>query len=235
MKFNSDHFQLPATDLSNHLSCEHLTQLERKVALGEIKRPSYRETEVDLLLRAERFIDLHSVFKEALLASVETYSLKELEKFTKYTRKVELHVASVARKSVEIALELHDIKSLSPEAIQIVEVYNEDDCLATEALHLWLESLRTSLLKSGKEFVRPELKTGEASENVQDIDTRSRALYNALTEKLLEDRSSWNEEHKAKWLLANQIEFFRRENKSAYWEYFRVHELEHEDLLEERI
>src|SRR5690606_14880595 len=37
------------------------------------------EQEVDVLLRAERFIDLHAVFKEALLASVETYSLKELE------------------------------------------------------------------------------------------------------------------------------------------------------------
>ena len=192
------------------------------------------ETEVDLLLRAERFIDLHSVFKEAVLASVETYSLKELEKFTKYARKVVLHDASVARKSVEIALELHDIKSLSPEAIQIVEGYNEDDCLATEALHSWLENLRGSLLKSGKEFVRPELKTGEASENVQDIDTRSRALFKALTENLPEDRSTWDEEHKAKWLLAHQIEYFRREDKSAWWEFFRVHELEHEDLLDER-
>ena len=43
MKFDKDQFQLAATDLSNHLSCEHLTQLERKVALGEIKRPSYRD------------------------------------------------------------------------------------------------------------------------------------------------------------------------------------------------
>ncbi|MDZ7650288.1 MAG: hypothetical protein U5K54_25885 [Cytophagales bacterium] len=54
---------------------------------------------MDDLLRAERFIDLHSVTKEALLASVESYSLKELERFTTYTRKVDLHDASVARKS----------------------------------------------------------------------------------------------------------------------------------------
>ncbi len=35
MIYSSDHFQLAATDLSNHLSCSHLTQLQRKVAGGE--------------------------------------------------------------------------------------------------------------------------------------------------------------------------------------------------------
>jgi predicted RecB family nuclease len=192
------------------------------------------EKEVDDLLRAERFIDLHAVFKESLLASVESYSLKELEKFTKYTRKIDLHDASIARKAVEVALELHEIHALSKKTLQIVEEYNEDDCLATEALHKWLEDLRTTLLKSGKEIHRPELKTGEASENVQQMDSRAQALFKALTENLPEDKSTWNEEQKAKWLLAHQIEYFRREDKSAWWEFFRVHELEHEDLLDER-
>ena len=63
-------------------------------------------------LRAERFIDLHAVFKEAMLAGVETYSLKELEKFTTYIRKVDLHDASSTRRTVEIALELHDYNSI---------------------------------------------------------------------------------------------------------------------------
>ncbi len=192
------------------------------------------EKEVDDLLRAERFIDLHSATKEALLASVESYSLKELERFTTYTRKVDLHDASVARKSVEIALELHDFQSFAKEKIQFVEQYNEDDCLATEALHQWLENLRGKLVKSGQEFIRPELKTGEASDNVQQLDTRAQALFKGLTEKLPEDRATWNDEHRAKWLLANQIEYFRREDKSAWWEFFRVHELEHEELLDER-
>ena len=192
------------------------------------------EKEVDILLRAERFIDLHAVFKEALLASVESYSLKELEKFTKYTRKVELHDASVARKTVEVELELHELHAVSKETLQIVEGYNEDDCLATEALHHWLENLRVGLTKEGKEFQRPELKTGEASEGVQENDTRSLALFRALTEKLPEDSSTWSEEDKAKWLLAHQVDYFRREDKSAWWEFFRVHEMEHEDLLDER-
>lgn len=192
------------------------------------------EQEVDRLLRAERFIDLHAVFKESLLASVEVYSLKELERFTPYTRKVALHDASVARKSVEIALELHDFKSLPHETAQTVEVYNEDDCFATEALHRWLESLRSDSALTGTKFDRPELKTGEAGEEIQQLDIRSQAIYKALVEKLPDDRTTWTSEHRAKWLLAHQVEYFRRELKSAYWEFFRIHELEHEDLLEER-
>lgn len=192
------------------------------------------EKNVDTLLRAERFIDLHAVFKEALLASVERYSLKDLEGFTKYTRKVALPDASVARKSVEVALELGEFRSLSGETIKTVQDYNEDDCLATEALHRWLEDLRAELIQSGKQFQRPEIKTGEATDNVQQLDTRSLALFKALTEKLPEDKLLWNDEHKAKWLLAHQIEYFRREDKSAWWEFYRVHELEHEDLLDER-
>ncbi len=192
------------------------------------------EHEVDTLLRAERFIDLHAVFRESLLASVETYSLKALEKFTTYTRKVDLHDASKARKAVEVALELHDLKSLPEETIRAVEEYNQDDCLATEALHRWLEEQRSKLLAAGRPFQRPELKTGEANENIQQVDTRARAVFRALTANLPVDRSAWTDEHKAKWLVAHQIEYFRREDKSAWWEYYRVHELEHDDLLDER-
>jgi uncharacterized protein len=192
------------------------------------------EQEVDELLRAERFVDLHAVFKEALLASVEVYSLKALELFTKYTRKVELPDASKARKAVEVALELNELPALPKETIKTTEDYNEDDCLATEALHQWLEDLRTALIKSGKEILRPEVKTGEATENVQQQETRSLAIFRSLIGSLPEDHDSWTEDHKVKWLLAHQIDYFRREDKSAWWEFFRVHELDPEDLLTER-
>ena len=32
----------------------------------------------------------------------------------------------------------------------------------------------------------------------------------------------------------HQLDYFRREDKCAWWEFFRLHDLEHEDLLEER-
>lgn len=192
------------------------------------------EKEVDDLLSEEKFIDLHAVFKESLLASVETYSLKELEKFTSYSRKIELHEASKSRKSVEVALELRDFKSLPQDIVDKVREYNQDDCLATEALHRWLENLRSELIAAGKEFQRPQLVRMEKGEEREQQDVRSAAIYRSLISSLPEDNSSWTDEHRAKWLLAHQIDYFRREDKSAWWEHFRLHNLEYDDLIDER-
>jgi predicted RecB family nuclease len=190
------------------------------------------EKDLDELLREKRFVDLHATFKEALLASVEVYSLKELEKFTPYTRKVTLHDASVARKTTEIALEMNEFKSIPEATLKIVESYNEDDSLATEGLHVWLENRRSSLTKEGYIFQRPTPEPPEVSDELKSQEKRSQDIFNGLTSNLPDERTT--DEEKAKWLLAHQMDYFRREDKSAWWEYFRVHSLEHEDLLDER-
>lgn len=192
------------------------------------------EREVDELLRAERFIDLHMVFKEAFLASVEHYTLKALEKFTAYTRMVELEDAAIARKNVECALELSDFKSLAKETLEVVGKYNEDDCLATQALHTWLEKIREHHINQGVNFQRPTPKPQEVGDKLKQQEIRSKALYDALVKQLPEDCGIWSQEDGAKWLLAHQMDYFRREEKSAWWEYFRVHKMEYEDLLDER-
>ena len=43
MKFASATLTLSATDLANHLSCKHLTQLNRSLAKGKIAPPSWRD------------------------------------------------------------------------------------------------------------------------------------------------------------------------------------------------
>ena len=71
------------------------------------------EAEVDRLLRAEIFIDLFSVIRESLIASVESYSLKELEQFTGFVRKADLRLASDARRRMSVALDFNDFSSMS--------------------------------------------------------------------------------------------------------------------------
>jgi uncharacterized protein len=197
-------------------------------------RHATKSTEVDKLLRGLRFIDLHTIIREGLKASVEKYSLKDLEGFTSYERKIELPLASASRRSFECALELNELASLAPETNEIIQDYNQDDCLATEAVHHWLEKLRDELVQKGNTINRPVLESGEPKDNVKDIETRARSLFEGLVEGLPDDKSNLNEEQKAKWLLANLVDYFRRENKSAWWEYFRLHELDHENLLDER-
>jgi predicted RecB family nuclease len=197
-------------------------------------RHSIHEAGLDWLLRGERFVDLYAIAKEAIRASVEHYSLKDLERFTPYLRKIALPLASSARRTVEFALELNDRASLTGQILGTVEDYNADDCLATEALHKWLEARRQEFIDLGNDVARPVLKTGEATEAVEEIEVRAKAIFRELTKNLPEDRHVWTDPDKAKWLLANQVDYFRRESKSAWWEFFRLHEMDYEDLQNER-
>ena len=53
-------------------------------------RHATREAEIDRMLRAGLFVDLHAVVKHALRASVEQYSIKDLEPFYGFTREPSL-------------------------------------------------------------------------------------------------------------------------------------------------
>lgn len=54
MQYNRDHFQLSATDLSNFLSCQHLTGLTALVAKDELKEPSYHDPSLQILFERGR-------------------------------------------------------------------------------------------------------------------------------------------------------------------------------------
>ena len=43
-----------------------------------------------------------------------------------------------------------------------------------------------------------------------------------------------SEEQQAKWLLANMLDWYRREKKSFWWEHYRLKEMADEELLEEK-
>ena len=49
MKLFDDRLTLSATDLSSHLGCHHLTQLNLRAARGELKRPYYDDPTLELL------------------------------------------------------------------------------------------------------------------------------------------------------------------------------------------
>ena len=51
MKHVSGDFYLSATDLSNQLACQHLTQLNRRVALGEIEKPTWYDPSIQILIQ----------------------------------------------------------------------------------------------------------------------------------------------------------------------------------------
>jgi uncharacterized protein len=212
----------------------HFSPYEPGAIKRLIGRHGTREAEVDRLLRAERFVDLHSVTRHGVRASVESYSLKTLEQCFGYVRALELPAAGAALRRLSWALELTGPEDISNEDRESVETYNRDDCLSTSALRDWLEERRAELVQRDGPLPRPENKTGDASENVAEQAAQVRAVFERLVTGLPEDRSAWGPAEKARWLLAHQLEYFRREDKVAWWEFYRIHDLDHEDLLEER-
>ena len=55
-----------------------------------------------------------------------------------------------------------------------------------------------------------------------------------LLAALPEDEAAWTDEHRACWLLAQMLEWHRREEKSSWWEYFRLCALSDEELEEDK-
>ncbi len=196
-------------------------------------RYATREAELDALLRGGAFVDLHTAVKRALIASVERYSIKDLECFFGYEREQGLREASISRRAVETAIEAGVLDDAFDRHCRIVEQYNREDCVSARRLRDWLEELRTQVVAGGHEFSRPEPADGEASETVSDLDRQLRTLRDALLEGVPPDAADRSPEQHARFALAHMMEFHRREDKASWWEYFRVLALEPEEYVDE--
>ena len=71
-------------------------------------RYATREAALDKILRAELFVDLHTIVRHSLRASVESYSIKELEQFYGLAREQDLRAATACRRAIEWAIEMHE-------------------------------------------------------------------------------------------------------------------------------
>lgn len=197
-------------------------------------RYASRENEVDRLLRGNVFVDLYGVVRTSIRASVESYSIKRLEQFYGYVRDVPLREANGALTSLQAAIELDDVNSISQGEKDIVSQYNRDDCLSTMSLRDWLEYQRETLIAGGSEIQRPSVSDGTASADISEQQTRVAALTEKLLDGIAIDPAERDGEQQAKWVLANILDWHRREEKATWWEFFRLKELSVEELLDEK-
>ncbi|BCS31390.1 hypothetical protein TBR22_A05910 [Luteitalea sp. TBR-22] len=197
-------------------------------------RHATRADALDRLLRAGRFIDLHAVVRQSIRAGVESYSIKQLEQYYGYRREADLRGVARSLHLVELALESGGAEAITPGLRQAVETYNADDCRSTEALRDWLEGpVRAQALARGDVLTRPEPSDGAPNDDTRDVDAAVEALRARLLAGIDGDPSDPAHPRHTRWMLAYLIDWHRREQKAAWWDYFRVRELVGEAALEE--
>ena len=193
-----------------------------------------REDEIDRMLRAKIFVDLHTIFKQAVRASVEEYSLKALESLTHFVRRTPLSESRAAMRYVEHALELGRADDVPDEFNLSLEGYNSEDCHSTAALREWLEGERQKLVDREQMIPRPTLGDGAPSEELDERQKKVAALVAQLTADIPFNPAERSDEQSARWMLAQLLDWHRRENKASWWEGYRLADLDDEDLMDER-
>jgi uncharacterized protein len=220
--YHYNHYEPTAFD---HLSELHET---REDIIGRLMgRFATREDQVDDLLRRRVFVDLYRVVRQGIRASVESYSIKRLEPLFGFERQIALTDVNAHMARFEIALDNHAAAS-DQHGQDLIQGYNEDDCRATLGLRDWLEQRRLDLAEYLNEYIpRP---TPPATTNVPH-DPKVAALRETLLADLPENVRT--PEQNARALMAELLEWHRRDAKPGWWRFFHLHDLTDDELLAE--
>ena len=194
-----------------------------------MQRHATREDEVDRILRGEVLVDLYQVVRQGIRASVESYSIKKIEKFYMPAREGPITEAGFSVVQYESWLRDHDDRHLSDLAD-----YNRDDCISTLLLRDWLEERRReAILQRGWDMPRPQPAPSQPPEELTVRQAATRARETALRVGVDDDPALRTPEQAGQWLLAGLLDWHRRDSKPAWWEYFRLRRLASEDLFDE--
>ena len=192
-----------------------------------MSRYATREDAMDGLLRRQVFVDLLQVVRQGIVASVESYSIKEMEPFYGFVREQDLVEAIRARARMDAALDSGGAGE--PADLEVIRRYNREDCLSTLALHGWLEEQRRDLTGHIGPMDRPVVEIPPEKEQAQ---MEAALRVSELVERLLAKGAE--EEAPARRLLGYLLDYYRREDKSQWWEYFHLLGLDAQELVEER-
>lgn len=212
----------------------HFAHYEPSALKRLMGRYATREDEIDQMLRAGLFVDLHRIVKHSIRAGVESYSLKMLEPLYGFTRTASISQADETIAIVRNRLESGSAQYVTENNMVTVAKYNQDDCESLFELRCWLETQRMLLVNEGRDIPRPSMKEAAPSEKISDWQKLRDELIEQLTQGIPADVTIRDEEQQSKWLLANLLDWYRREEKSMWWEYFHLLDLSEEELLDER-
>lgn len=194
-----------------HYGPYEATALKRLVC-----RHATREDELDQLLRGGALVDLYAVVRQGLRVSEESYSLKKVEKLYMPERHGPVTRPGFAVVEYERWLETNDAAILDG-----IAAYNRDDCISVWMMRPWLEARRLEAEAAFRiELGRPAPVDGVPGEEAvrQLVETRSR--IERLTDGVPAAKGDRTDEQHACWLLAQLLDWHRREAKPEWWRFF---------------
>jgi hypothetical protein len=226
-------FERFVDEVSSHLAAHpeahvlHFGPYEPSAFKRLMGRHATREEELDALLRRETFVDLLQVSRQGFRIGVETYSLKDLERLHGYVRDEDLRTLGPQKRAVEHALVLGAPDAAPADAREAVARYNADDVRSTVALHRWLEAERVAQGIPARPAPEGD---GAPSEALSEQRARVQALVEALQAGVPADPEARDADEAARMLLANLLDFERREEKVAFWTKFAHMDMTTEEL-----
>lgn len=193
-----------------------------------MRRHATREDEVDRLLRGGVFVDLLNVVRQGVRASVESYSLKQIEKFYLGQREGPVTEAGFSVIEYERWMRERDAAIL-----QDIADYNRDDCISTLELRGWLEARREEAIREFPQasWERPEIVSGLPSEAQEERSAAVQQRMDALVDGVHPDRAQRSPEEQGRWLLAQLLDWHRRDDKPAWWLWYDLRGRSIEDLI----
>jgi len=178
------------------------------------------EGELDQLLRERRFVDLYRVVVQALRASTESYSIKDLEALYWRERSGEVKTASDSIVEYERWCLTKDNAILDS-----IAAYNKDDCVSTAHLHAWLEGLRPAGVHL--EIVDDTVteKREQSAERAQ-LEARKQTLAAAV-------RACPHGDARMRDLVAELLWFHQRSQKPGWWALFERQAWSEDELVDD--
>lgn len=207
----------------------HYAAYEKTALRRLMSRYATREDEIDRILRAGVLVDLYQVVRQGLRASVDSYSIKRIERF--YLAEREGPITRAGFSVVEYERWLGDHES---QHLRDLADYNRDDCISTHGLRDWLEDRRSeSESRFHVAFERPPIGTGLPNEAQVAVSEATQRRVTALTAGATVDPAARSADEAARWLLAALLDWHRRDARQQWWDYFRLRALPLDDLVGE--
>ena len=198
------------------------------------------ETELAALLREHVFVDLQKVVTQSMRIGVESYSIKKLEQLYAFDRTDLVADGGLSIVYYERWLQSVDTEEFGSQGdvsvLDELAKYNENDCLSTIALRAWLEERRAEVAPTIANdpnlgfLVRPLLNpniTPDADSKGELIDALNLHRFEIdLTEETIAENTH-------RWLMADLLEFHKREKAVDNYEWFAAISMEEQQFVED--